>query len=99
MHSSCGARLMAFTDSAWLAGRLLSANVRGERRAKRVRSSAMFDAFRKEPGLRSGLRGTPGGSGATLFDDLFLETLDKRDHVALFGLGHLELGQGRGCMT
>ena len=27
----------------------------------------------------------------TLFDDLFLETLDKRDHVALFGLGHLEL--------
>jgi hypothetical protein len=34
-----------------------------------------------------------------LFDDLFLETLDKRDHVALFGLGHLEPGQGRGSMT
>src|SRR2546426_5775172 len=36
---------------------------------------------------------------ATLLDDLFLETLDKRDHVALFGLGHLELREGRGGMT
>src|SRR5207244_10630865 len=41
----------------------------------------------------------PGGWEATLFDDLLLETLDKRDHVALFGLGHLELRQGRGRMT
>src|SRR6266545_7620745 len=29
---------------------------------------------------------------------LFFETLDKRDHIALFGLGHLELRQGRGGM-
>src|SRR3989442_15877294 len=36
---------------------------------------------------------------ATLLDDLFFETLDKRDHVALFGLGHLELREGRGGMT
>src|SRR3989441_4162253 len=36
---------------------------------------------------------------ATLLDDLFLETLDKRDHVALLGLGHLELREGRGGMT
>ena len=28
-----------------------------------------------------------------------LEGLDERDHVALFGLGHLELRQGRGRMT
>jgi hypothetical protein len=34
-----------------------------------------------------------------LFNDLFLETLNKRDHVALFGLGHLELRQGCGGMT
>jgi len=27
------------------------------------------------------------GREATLLDDLFLETLDKRDHVALFHLG------------
>jgi hypothetical protein len=26
-----------------------------------------------------------------LFDDFLLETLDKRDYIALFGLGHLEL--------
>src|SRR5881628_192081 len=36
---------------------------------------------------------------ATLLDDLFLETLDKRDHVARFGLGYLELREGRGGMT
>ncbi len=36
---------------------------------------------------------------ATLFDDLFLETLDKRDHITLFGLWHLELRQGRCGMT
>src|SRR5712692_4271642 len=41
----------------------------------------------------------PGGWEARLFDDLFLEALDKRDHVTLFGLGHLELRQGRGRMT
>src|ERR1700730_4497191 len=33
-------------------------------------------------------------SGASL-DDVLLETLDKRDHVALFGLGYLELRHGR----
>src|SRR5437867_8244283 len=36
---------------------------------------------------------------ATLFDDVLLETLDERDHVALFGLGYLELRQGRGGMA
>jgi hypothetical protein len=30
-------------------------------------------------------------SASMLFNDLFLETLNKRDHVALFGLGHLKL--------
>jgi hypothetical protein len=34
-----------------------------------------------------------------LFNDLFFETPNKRDHVALFGLAHLELRQGRGGMT
>src|SRR6266568_4358605 len=37
-------------------------------------------------------------SGAPL-DDLLLETLDKRDHVALLGLGHLELRQCRARVT
>src|SRR5437667_823631 len=43
----------------------------------------------------------PSGSAkkTPLFDDLLLETLHERDHVALFGLGHLELRQGRGGMT
>src|SRR3989454_12254696 len=36
---------------------------------------------------------------STLFDDLFLETLDKRNHVTLLGLGYLKLRQGRGGMT
>src|SRR5262249_5844674 len=40
-----------------------------------------------------------GAKEATLFDDLFLETLDKRDYLVLFGLGHLEPRQGRGSMT
>src|SRR5213596_3937681 len=39
------------------------------------------------------------GEEDPLFDDLLLETLDERDHVALFGLGYLELRQGRGGMT
>jgi hypothetical protein len=30
-----------------------------------------------------------------LFDDIFLEALDECDYVALFGLRHLELRQGR----
>ena len=30
---------------------------------------------------------------------LIFEALNKRDHVALFGLGHLELRQGRRSMT
>src|SRR4029453_3020672 len=34
-----------------------------------------------------------------LLDDLLLETLDKRNHVALLGLGHLELRQGRCRVT
>jgi hypothetical protein len=38
-------------------------------------------------------------SASLLFNDLFLETLNKRDHIALFGLGHLELRQGCGGMT
>src|SRR5438128_10068541 len=44
-------------------------------------------------------RRLPGGCEATLFDDLFLETLDEGDHVTLFGLGHPELHQGRGRMN
>jgi hypothetical protein len=38
-------------------------------------------------------------SGTSTFNTFFLETLNKRDHVALFGLRHLELRQGRGGMT
>lgn len=34
-----------------------------------------------------------------LFDDVLLETLDKRDDLALLALRHLELRQGRGRMT
>src|SRR5437870_8514677 len=34
-----------------------------------------------------------------LFDDLFLETLDERNHVTLFRLGHSELRQSRARMT
>jgi hypothetical protein len=34
-----------------------------------------------------------------LFNDFLLETLDKRDHLALFSLGHLELRQRRGGMA
>jgi hypothetical protein len=33
------------------------------------------------------------------FNAFFFETLNKRDYVALFGLGNLELRQGRGGMT
>ena len=33
------------------------------------------------------------------FNAFFFETLNKRDHVALFGLRNLELRQGRGGMT
>ena len=33
------------------------------------------------------------------FNAFFFETLNKRDHVALFGLRNLELRQGRGSMT
>jgi hypothetical protein len=36
---------------------------------------------------------------ARLFDDLFLETLDERNHLALFGVEHLELRKGRRGMT
>src|SRR5207245_8723171 len=36
---------------------------------------------------------------APLLDDVFLETLNKLDDLALFGLGHLELRQGRCRMT
>jgi hypothetical protein len=41
--------------------------------------------------VRSGRDGAASRREGTLFDDLSLETLDKRDHVALFGLGHLKL--------
>src|SRR5687767_10789641 len=34
-----------------------------------------------------------------LFDDVLLEALDQRDHLALFGLRNLELRQGRAGMT
>src|SRR6266403_493072 len=34
-----------------------------------------------------------------LLDDLLLETLDERGHLALLGLGHLQLRQGRAGMT
>jgi hypothetical protein len=37
--------------------------------------------------------------GCGLFDDFLLETLDKSDYVALFGLGHLEFLEGRCRMT
>src|SRR5262249_56179189 len=36
---------------------------------------------------------------SALFDDFFLETLDKLDHLALFGLGHLKLRQRRRGVT
>src|SRR5207245_6866856 len=36
---------------------------------------------------------------APLLDDVFLETLNELDDLALFGLGHLELRQGRCRMT
>src|SRR5207244_12257615 len=52
------------------------------------------EAARTVPGARAGVRRL-----ASLLDDILLETLDERDHVALFGLGHLELRQGRGGMT
>src|SRR5947207_15013398 len=51
------------------------------------------------PFAARGLAGEDSRREATLFDDVFLETLDERDHVALLGLGHLELRQGRGSMT
>src|SRR5437660_2590457 len=34
-----------------------------------------------------------------LLDDLLLETLHERNHIALLGLGHLELRQGRCRVT
>jgi hypothetical protein len=34
-----------------------------------------------------------------LFDDVFLETLNKLDDLALFGCGYREFRQGRGRMT
>src|SRR6266404_2671437 len=34
-----------------------------------------------------------------LLDDLLLETLDERGHLALLGLGHLQLRQGRAGVT
>src|SRR6516225_2139456 len=36
---------------------------------------------------------------SSTFDAFFFEALNKRDHLTLFGLGHLELRQGRGGMT
>src|SRR5215831_11451313 len=37
--------------------------------------------------------------GNPLFDDLFLQPLNELDDLTLFGVGHLELRQGRRCMT
>src|SRR5262245_14877168 len=48
------------------------------------RSTGVFDASVRE---------------APLFDDVFFEALDKRDDLALFGLGDLELRQGCGSMA
>src|SRR5262245_52466322 len=36
---------------------------------------------------------------SSTFDAFFFEAPNKRDHLTLFGLGHLELRQGRGGMT
>ena len=38
-------------------------------------------------------------AGVWLFDDFLLETLDKRDYIASFSLGHLEFCEGRSRMT
>jgi len=37
--------------------------------------------------------------GPELFDDVVLETLDKRDHLALFSVRHLVLRHGRRGMA
>src|SRR5215831_5500647 len=37
--------------------------------------------------------------GNPLFDDLFFQPLNELDDLTLFGVGHLELRQGRRCMT
>ena len=53
-------------------------------------------------GCHNHARVQPHGTGPpirALFDDIFLEALDERDHLALFGLGHFEFGQGRGGMS
>src|SRR5215831_20883094 len=41
----------------------------------------------------------PSRDEQALFDNLLLETLDKADHLELFGLGHPEFRQGRGRVT
>jgi len=55
----------------------------------------IVDSWSLNAGMLDGNQLAPA---ATLFDNLFLETLDKRDHVALFVLGHLER-QRRAGMT
>src|SRR5437762_12099565 len=55
-------------------------------------------AARTLPFAARGLAGEDSRREATLFDDVFLETLDERDHVALLGLGYLELRERLGRM-
>src|SRR3989441_12617911 len=47
------------------------------------------------PGVRDGSVCTLSLISSASLDDFLLETLDKGDHVALFGLGYLELRQCR----
>src|SRR6266850_4445462 len=50
-------------------------------------------------GVRDGPVWTLSLISSVSLDDVLLETLDKRDHVALFGLGYLELRQCRARVT
>src|SRR5439155_20386847 len=50
-------------------------------------------------GVRDGPIWTLSLISGALLDDLLLETLDKGDHVALLGLGYLELRQCRARVT
>ena len=52
-----------------------------------------------EPWIGESLLVGKARCGQLTFNAFFFETLNKRDHVALFGLRHLELRQGRGGMT
>src|SRR5258708_2313774 len=71
-------------------------NVEKDNRTAPPRSDTNPRRFIRSPRRRG--RAASERTYSTL-NALFFETLDKRDHVALFGLRHLELRQGRGGMT